>query len=73
MNVTGAEFAYNPTTVDDVPAARKELETKRVAFSADTIDSGVCHMAFVHDPVGNSLLLHDRYAPRRQLRALPAL
>lgn len=56
-----------------MPAARKELETKRVAFSADSIDSGVCHMAFVHDPVGNSLLLHDRYEPRWQLRTFPTL
>jgi hypothetical protein len=47
-----------------VPAARAELESKGVQFDADTIDSGVCHMAFFRDPDGNSLLLHHRYAPR---------
>jgi catechol 2,3-dioxygenase-like lactoylglutathione lyase family enzyme len=51
--------------VDDVPAARAELESQGVQFDADTIDSGVCHMAFFRDPDGNSLLLHHRYAPRR--------
>jgi catechol 2,3-dioxygenase-like lactoylglutathione lyase family enzyme len=65
----GIEFARNPNgialRVDDVPAARTELEAKGVVFTADTIDSGVCHMAFFEDPDGNSLLLHHRYAPRR--------
>jgi predicted enzyme related to lactoylglutathione lyase len=51
--------------VDDVPTAREELESKGVEFVADTIDSGVCHMAFFKDPDGNELLLHHRYAPRR--------
>jgi predicted enzyme related to lactoylglutathione lyase len=51
--------------VDDVPTAREELEAKGVEFTADTIDSGVCHMAFFKDPDGNALLLHHRYAPRR--------
>jgi predicted enzyme related to lactoylglutathione lyase len=51
--------------VDDVPKAREELEAKGVEFTAETIDSGVCHMAFFTDPDGNALLLHHRYAPRR--------
>jgi predicted enzyme related to lactoylglutathione lyase len=50
--------------VEDVEAARAELESKGVSFSADTLDSGVCHMAFFADPDGNALLLHHRYAPR---------
>lgn len=49
--------------VDDVAEARAELEGKGVAFPADTIDSGVCHMAHFSDPDGNSLMLHHRYAP----------
>jgi catechol 2,3-dioxygenase-like lactoylglutathione lyase family enzyme len=49
--------------VDDVAAAREELESKGVEFVADTIDSGVCHMAFFRDPDGNALMLHHRYAP----------
>ena len=61
---------YRPTTnpvalrVDDVAAARAELESRGVKFAAETIDSGVCHMAPFHDPDGNTLLLHHRYAPR---------
>jgi len=50
--------------VDDVEAARAELESKGVEFHAETIDSGVCHMAFFSDPDGNALMLHNRYAPR---------
>jgi catechol 2,3-dioxygenase-like lactoylglutathione lyase family enzyme len=50
--------------VDDVAAARAALEAKGVAFGADTLDSGVCHMAFFEDPDGNALMLHHRYAPR---------
>jgi predicted enzyme related to lactoylglutathione lyase len=50
--------------VDDVEAARKELEEKGVEFAADTIDSGVCHMAHFRDPDGNVLMLHHRYAPK---------
>lgn len=50
--------------VDDVETARGELEEQGVAFPADTIDSGVCHMAIFSDPDGNALMFHHRYAPR---------
>jgi predicted enzyme related to lactoylglutathione lyase len=50
--------------VADVNAARGELEAKGVSFLADTLDSGVCHMATFADPDGNVLILHHRYAPR---------
>jgi catechol 2,3-dioxygenase-like lactoylglutathione lyase family enzyme len=50
--------------VDDIAAARAELEGKGVAFMADTLDTGVCHMAFFNDPDGNDLMLHSRYSPR---------
>jgi predicted enzyme related to lactoylglutathione lyase len=50
--------------VDDVGATRTDLESKGITFSAETMDSGVCHMAFFTDPDGNALLLHHRYAPR---------
>jgi predicted enzyme related to lactoylglutathione lyase len=49
--------------VEDVEAARDALEAQGVTFSADTMDSGVCHMAFFNDPDGNALMLHHRYAP----------
>ena len=50
--------------VDDVAAARAELEAKGVEFTGDTFDTGVCHMAFFNDPDGNDLMLHSRYSPR---------
>lgn len=49
--------------VDDVEAARTLLEGQGVTFAADTMDSGVCHMAHFQDPDGNALMLHHRYAP----------
>jgi catechol 2,3-dioxygenase-like lactoylglutathione lyase family enzyme len=48
--------------VDDVPAARAELESRGVSFQGDIIDSGVCHQAIFEDPDGNTLDLHHRYA-----------
>jgi predicted enzyme related to lactoylglutathione lyase len=50
--------------VDDVETARSDLEARGVTFMMDTIDTGVCHMAFFADPDGNALMLHHRYAPR---------
>jgi catechol 2,3-dioxygenase-like lactoylglutathione lyase family enzyme len=49
--------------VDDVAAAREELEAKGVRFTSETFDTGVCHMAPFADPDGNELTLHHRYAP----------
>ena len=45
------------------PRARSSRR-KGVEFLADTIDSGVCHMAPFKDPDGNQLMLHHRYAPK---------
>ena len=50
--------------VEDVGAARIQLEERGVEFMGDVLDTGVCHMAFFHDPDGNALMLHHRYAPR---------
>ena len=50
--------------VDDVEAARARLEAQGVEFHGETMDSGVCHMAFFADPDGNALMLHHRYAPK---------
>jgi catechol 2,3-dioxygenase-like lactoylglutathione lyase family enzyme len=49
--------------VRDVAAARKELEAAGIEFERETMDSGVCHMAFFRDPDGNGLMIHHRYAP----------
>jgi catechol 2,3-dioxygenase-like lactoylglutathione lyase family enzyme len=49
--------------VEDVEAARAELEGRGVEFAGETFDTGVCRMAFFTDPDGNDLMLHSRYAP----------
>jgi len=50
--------------VADVAEARAELEAEGVECIADQWDSGVCHFAPFHDPDGNTVILHRRYAPR---------
>jgi predicted enzyme related to lactoylglutathione lyase len=63
----GGEYEPQTTSiallhVDDVEAARTELEAKGVRFTEATFDTGVCHMAMFTDPDGNQLTLHKRYA-----------
>ena len=65
----GMEFAPQTTAhiamhVDDVAAARADLEGKGVQFEGEIFDTGVCHMAFFADPDGNALMLHHRHSPR---------
>ena len=64
----GLEFAPSSTmvalAVDDVEAARRELEAKGIEFRGGVLDSGVCHQAFFADPDGNPLALHHRYADK---------
>ena len=67
----GMEFAPQKTAhiamhVEDVAAARTELEAKGAEFEGEIFDTGVCHMAFFHDPDGNALMLHHRYKPREE-------
>jgi predicted enzyme related to lactoylglutathione lyase len=52
-----------PLGVEDVHAARADLEGRGVPFFGDTLDTGVCHMAFFRDADGNDLMLHHRYKP----------
>jgi predicted enzyme related to lactoylglutathione lyase len=65
--LVGVPFSANSVPialrVDDVAAARAELESRGITFTGDIIDSGVCHMAHFTDPDGNVLMLHHRYAP----------
>jgi predicted enzyme related to lactoylglutathione lyase len=65
----GMEHNRNPNPialhVDDVAAARAQLEERGVKFHGETLDTGVCHMAIFSDPDGNMLMLHHRYAPRQ--------
>ena len=64
----GVEFQPNQAgfglRVEDVAAARRELEAKGVEFLGDTVDTSVCHMGFFRDPDGNVVILHRRYAAR---------
>jgi predicted enzyme related to lactoylglutathione lyase len=66
----GQEFRPNALPialqVDDVAAAREQLEAAGVEFVTDIFDSGVCHQAIFRDPDGNPLGLHHRYAPPKQ-------
>jgi hypothetical protein len=39
------------------------LESRGVEFERETMDNGVCFQAYFHDPDGNALILHHRYAP----------
>ena len=50
--------------VPDVAAAMERLRANGVEFEFDEVyESPVCHMAFLKDPDGNSLMLHHRHAP----------
>ena len=49
--------AHPALHVDDVAAARAQLEAQGVVFAGDTFDTGVCHMAFFTDPDGIKLEL----------------
>ena len=66
----GMEFRRSTSAialhVEDVEAARAELEGKGVKFNGATIDSGVCLQAIFEDVDGNTLILHNRYAPERE-------
>jgi predicted enzyme related to lactoylglutathione lyase len=64
----GLEHRPNPHPValhvEDVHAAREQLQRRGVSFNGETLDTGVCLMAFFADPDGNALMLHHRYALR---------
>ncbi len=63
----GMEFSPHTHPIEfhvaDFEAAHAELERRGVTFRGETIDSGVCFQAFFHDPDGNMLAIHHRYAP----------
>lgn len=48
--------------VDDVAAAAAVLRAGGVRFFIEPMDTGVCEMAIVADPDGNSLIIHRRKA-----------
>jgi len=61
----GQPFAVSPAglalRVEDVDAARAELEGKGVVFEGETIVTDVCRQAWFKDPDGNALMLHRRF------------
>jgi catechol 2,3-dioxygenase-like lactoylglutathione lyase family enzyme len=61
----GEQFVPNTAgfalRVADVEQARELLASAGVEFLGETVDTGVCHMAFFLDPDGNVLILHRRY------------
>jgi len=63
----GQPFSPSPAgiaiRVPDVAATRAELEAKGVEFDGDIVHTSVCDMTFFHDPDGNALILHRRFAP----------
>ena len=62
----GEEFFSNPAgfalRVEDVESAVDEVRTAGGEIMG-TVDTGVCHMGFIKDPDGNTVILHRRYAP----------
>ena len=58
LSTFGGALAFG---VDDVDAARSELEAKGIVFDGDTIVTGVCKQAWFKDPDGNALMLHRRF------------
>jgi catechol 2,3-dioxygenase-like lactoylglutathione lyase family enzyme len=62
----GEEFFSNPAgftlRVEDVGSAVDEVRAAGGEIMG-TADTGVCHMGFVKDPDGNTVILHRRYAP----------
>ena len=48
--------------VEDVAGAAAVLRAGGVKFHIEPMDTGVCEMAIVADPDGNSLILHRRKA-----------
>jgi predicted enzyme related to lactoylglutathione lyase len=69
MEFQAQKNAHPALHVDDVAAARKQLEAKGVQFVGEILDTGVCQMAFFSDPDGNDLMLHRRYAPYSNVAA----
>ena len=62
----GEEFFSNPAgfalRVGDVEEAVGEVRSAGGEVMG-VVDTGVCHMGFVKDPDGNTVILHRRYAP----------
>jgi catechol 2,3-dioxygenase-like lactoylglutathione lyase family enzyme len=62
----GEEFSSNPAgfalRVEEVESAVDEVRAAGAEVMG-IVDTGVCHMGFIKDPDGNTVILHRRYAP----------
>jgi catechol 2,3-dioxygenase-like lactoylglutathione lyase family enzyme len=62
----GEDFFSNPAgfavRVADVESAVDEVRAAGGEVMG-VVDTGVCHMGFVKDPDGNTVIFHRRYAP----------
>ncbi len=67
-NMSAAQWKPSPDgpavalEVADFDAAIAALSAAKVKFIIEPMDSGVCRMAIIADPDGNSLCIHHRYA-----------
>ncbi len=68
-NMAGEKWKPSPDgpsaafEVEDFDAAINALREARVPFVLEPMDSGVCRMAIIADPDGNSLTVHKRRQP----------
>ncbi len=68
-NMAGEKWKPSPDgpsaalEVEDFDAAINALREARVPFVLEPMDSGVCRMAIIADPDGNSLAVHKRRQP----------
>jgi predicted enzyme related to lactoylglutathione lyase len=46
--------------VEDFDGAISELKAAKVPFRIEPMETPVCHMAIIHDPDGNPLIIHKR-------------
>lgn len=46
--------------VEDFDASIAELKSANIYFKFEPMETPVCHMAIVHDPDGNPLIIHKR-------------
>ncbi len=55
--LTGGTLALE---VDDFDVMIKKLKDRKVTFLMEPHDTGVCHMALIHDTEGNQLMIHKK-------------
>ena len=67
-NMSGENWKPSPDgpvvalEVEDFDATVNALRDAQVVFALEPMDTGVCRMAFILDPDGNSLAIHRRRA-----------